>query len=104
VLRCSPDIPRETLQPIRGWTDQEWDAATARLVERGWLRPDGTISAEGRARHATLEAATDLAASRPWAGFHRQELDELTTTLRPIATRCRAELPAINPIGIPTAS
>ncbi|MFF7632984.1 hypothetical protein ACFZB9_07505 [Kitasatospora sp. NPDC008050] len=102
VVRCSLDIPRETLQPIRGWSDQEWEAATARLAERGWLRPDGTISAEGRARHATLEAATDLCASRVWAGFERRELDQLAAALRPIATRCRAELPSVNPIGLPT--
>ncbi|MGF1425281.1 SCO6745 family protein [Kitasatospora sp. LaBMicrA B282] len=101
VVRCALDTPRATLQPIRGWTDQEWDAATARLVERGWLHPDGTISPLGRSRHATLEAATDLAASRVWTGFDRKELDELAATLGPLGTRCRAELPSVNPIGLP---
>lgn len=101
VVRCALDMRRESMQPFRGWTDEEWDTATARLAERGWLRADGTITPEGRARHAALEAATDLAASRVWAGFHRTELDELAAALRPIATACLAELPPVTPIGLP---
>ena len=27
VLRCGLDMSRETMQPIRGWTDEQWDAA-----------------------------------------------------------------------------
>ncbi|WP_354643581.1 SCO6745 family protein [Kitasatospora camelliae] len=104
VLRCALDTRREVLQPHRGWTDEEWDAATARLTEGGWLTPEGAISTEGRSRHRALEAATDLAASRVWSGFHRTELDELATALRPISTACRADLPPLNPIGLPTAS
>ncbi|MFD9123301.1 hypothetical protein [Kitasatospora sp. NPDC059571] len=103
VLRCALDVRREALQPHRGWTDEEWDAAAARLAERGWLAPDGTITADGRSRHRALEAVTDLAAARVWAGFHRTELDELAAVLRPISTACRAELPPANPIGLPQA-
>jgi hypothetical protein len=104
VLRCALDVRREVLQPHRGWTDTEWDAASARLAERGWLGAGGAITAEGRSRHRALEAVTDLAAARVWAGFHRAELDELAAALRPISTACRAELPQVNPIGLPTAS
>jgi hypothetical protein len=104
VLRCALDVRREVLQPHRGWTDAEWDAASARLAGRGWLGTDGAITAEGRSRHRALEAVTDLAAARVWAGFHRAELDELAAALRPISTACRAELPRVNPIGLPTAS
>ena len=32
VLRCGLDMRREDLQPIRGWTDEQWDAAAARLT------------------------------------------------------------------------
>ncbi|PBC76285.1 hypothetical protein BX265_0994 [Streptomyces sp. TLI_235] len=104
VLRCALDTRREVLQPHRGWTDEQWDAASARLVERGWLHQDGGITPEGRSRHRALEAVTDLAAARVWDGFHRAELDELAAALRPISTACRAELPQFNPIGLPTAS
>lgn len=104
VVRCALDVRREALQPYRGWTDEEWDAATGRLTERGWLNPDGTISSEGRSRHQALEAATDLAAARVWSGFRRAELDQLAAALKPISTACRPELPPINPIGLPSSS
>ncbi|MFJ1795430.1 SCO6745 family protein [Kitasatospora griseola] len=104
VVRCALDTRRETMQPHRGWTDAEWDEATARLVERRWLNPDGSLTTEGRRRHVALEAATDLAASRVWTHFHRTELDELADALRPISTACRADLPPTTPIGLPNAS
>ncbi|GAA0686689.1 hypothetical protein GCM10010193_45710 [Kitasatospora atroaurantiaca] len=104
VIRCALDVRREVLQPYRGWTDEEWEAATARLTTRGWLNPDGTITPDGRSRHQALEAATDLAASRVWSAFRRSELDELAAALKPISTACRAELPQLNPIGLPTSS
>ncbi|MFF2629171.1 hypothetical protein ACFVUN_25790 [Kitasatospora griseola] len=104
VVRCALDTRRETMQPHRGWTDTEWDEATARLTERQWLNPDGSLTTEGRRRHVALEAATDLAASRVWTHFHRSELDELVDALRPISTACRADLPPTTPIGLPNAS
>ncbi|RKE17981.1 SCO6745 family protein [Streptomyces sp. TLI_171] len=104
VLRCALDTRREILQPHRGWTDAEWDAATERLIDRHWLAPDGSLTADGRRRHVALEAATDLAAARVWTHFHRAELDDLATTLRPIATACRADLPPTTPIGLPSAA
>ena len=42
VLRCGLDLRREDLQPIRGWTDEEWDAARGRLAGRGLMGPDGS--------------------------------------------------------------
>jgi hypothetical protein len=102
VVRCALDMRRETIQPYRGWTDEEWDAATARLTERGWLRPDGAITPEGLARHTALEAATDLAAARVWSGFDRSERDELATLLGPIAAACRPEFP-VNLVGLPSS-
>ncbi|MEV4559203.1 hypothetical protein AB0K51_19750 [Kitasatospora sp. NPDC049285] len=104
VVRCALDTRRDTLQPHRGWTDEQWDAATARLVDRRWLAPDGALTPEGRTRHQALEAATDLAAARVWSDFHRAELDDLAAALRPIAAACRADLPPTTPIGLPTAS
>ncbi|MEV6976421.1 hypothetical protein [Kitasatospora sp. NPDC093806] len=103
VVRCALDARREALQPMRGWTDEEWDGATARLVERGWLTERGTITECGRLRHQALEAATDLAAARVWEGHPRAALDRLAAALKPISTLCRTALPPINPIGLPAA-
>lgn len=85
---------REQLQPIRGWTDEEWDAGAARLVDRGLLAPDGRATARGVALHAELEHATDVAAARPFAGTLRA--DELAALLLPIARACAAILPFEN--------
>ncbi|MFF1902855.1 hypothetical protein [Kitasatospora sp. NPDC058218] len=104
VVRCALDVRREVLQPLRGWTDEEWAAATARLVERGWLTERGTITECGRIRHQSLEAATDLAAARVWESHPRAELDRLAAALTPISALCRSSLPPINPIGLPATT
>ncbi|MER6397250.1 hypothetical protein ACIF6L_28515 [Kitasatospora sp. NPDC086009] len=104
VVRCALDVRREVLQPMRGWTDEEWAAATARLVERGWLTERGTITECGRIRHQSLEAATDLAAARVWESHPRTELDRLAAALTPISALCRSALPPINPIGLPATT
>ncbi|MFF3005969.1 hypothetical protein ACFVTF_24545 [Kitasatospora sp. NPDC057940] len=100
VIRCAMDVRREMLQPMRGWTDEEWDAAAARLVERGWLTTAGSVTELGRIRHQSLEAATDLAAARVWEDYPRAELDRLAGALKPISTLCRSQLP-VNPAGLP---
>jgi len=44
ALRCLMDLSRENMQPVRGWTDEAWDDALARLAARGWV--DG-VSRDG---------------------------------------------------------
>ncbi|MFE5586821.1 hypothetical protein [Kitasatospora sp. NPDC056531] len=100
VLHCALDASREVLQPLRGWTDEEWKAAATRLVERGWLTAEGAVTELGRIRHRSVEAATDLAAGRLWEGLPQAELDRLTAVLKPIAALCREQMP-INPLAMP---
>ncbi|MEV7185013.1 hypothetical protein [Kitasatospora sp. NPDC093102] len=100
VVRCAMDMRREELQPARGWTDGQWEAAAERLVERGWLTAAGSVTELGRIRHQALEAATDLAAARVWEDYPRAELDRLAAALKPISALCRSQLP-INPMGLP---
>ncbi len=104
VVRCSLDVRRDAMQPFRGWTDGEWDAATERLVERGWLTAGGSVTECGRIHHQAVEAATDLAAARVWEGHPRAELDRLVADLKPISALCRTALPPINPIGLPASA
>src|SRR5262249_6939844 len=65
ALRCAKgtDISRDIMQPVRGWTDEQWDGAAARLAERGLIGEDATMTAAGRAVHDAVEAATDEAAA-----------------------------------------
>jgi hypothetical protein len=78
---------------MRGWTDGEWEAAAARLTARGLLRDDGTATPAGVTLHNDIEAATDLAAARPWVGLTEDETAELIGLLQPIARACAALLP-----------
>jgi hypothetical protein len=101
VLRCGADLAREQLQPLRGWTDEEWDRAAARLADRGWLAQDGRLTPEGAAARQAVEDATDRAAARPWARLGAAATEELAGLLAPIAQACAAELPYPNPVGVP---
>ena len=101
VLRCGLDMDQATMQPIRGWTDEQWDAARARLTDRGLLDADGTITDAGREVHAAVEAATDQAAERPWALLGEAAVDELAEALLPLAVACAQVVPYPSPIGVP---
>ena len=99
VLRTAKDIPRDLMQPVRGWTDDQWSAAAARLAERGWIGEDATMTAAGRAAHDALEAATDQAAARPWTRMGPAGLAEVADVLLPLAQACAAALPEVIPVG-----
>jgi len=84
---------REQLQPIRGWTDADWAAATTRLTERGLLAPAGAATAAGTALYQQVEDATDAAAARPWSGLSPARVAQLAELLRPVTRACAAALP-----------
>jgi hypothetical protein len=101
ALRCAKDtdISRDLMQPVRGWSDEQWDAAAARLAERGWTGEDGAMTAAGRAVHDAVEAATDQAAARPWDRMGPAGLAEVADVLLPLAQACAAALPQVIPVG-----
>ncbi|MFK3983796.1 hypothetical protein ACI2K4_25880 [Micromonospora sp. NPDC050397] len=101
VWRATTDLGREALQSNRGWSDEEWDAATRRLVERGWLAEDGTPTTTGVAEYERIEVATDVLAATAWTGVDPERVVALLT---PIARACRAVLPPANPIGLPASN
>ncbi len=49
----------------RGWSEEEWAAETAALVERGLIDDDG-LTAEGNDLRARVEAETDVLSADPW--------------------------------------
>ena len=101
VLRCGLDMRREDLQPIRGWTGEQWDGARARLAGRGWIGRDGALTTAGRAAHAAVEKVTDQAAARPWARLGPAAVTDLAEVLTPIARACARVVPYPSPIGVP---
>jgi hypothetical protein len=100
--RATVDIPRSTLQPGRGWTDEEWATSTARLTERGWLRDDGEPTDAGRDEFARIESVTDRLAAGPWQALGEQGTARLRVLLGPLALACFAALPVDTPLGLPS--
>ncbi len=52
---------------IRGWGQADWDAAGARLQERGLLDAGGGLTDSGRALREEVEAHTDRMDAAPYA-------------------------------------
>lgn len=102
TLRCGRgDLDRETMQNVRGWTDEDWSAAQARLVDRGLLEADGRPTAAGNERFLAAEEATNVGAEAPWTALTAAEAGRLQELLTPIAAVCRSVIPSGNPIGLP---
>lgn len=60
------------------------------LRARGLLDASGRFTASGRATKARIESLTDALAEAPYDGLDPLELDELITSLEPIARRLQA--------------
>ena len=100
VWRAAVDNDRRLLQPARGWSDQEWEAAAARLTDRGWLHPDGRPTDTALAARAEIEAQTDALAAGPWRELGEPGVARLLVLLRPLAEAAGQSLPYPNPIGL----
>jgi hypothetical protein len=100
VWRAARHGDRSLLQPARGWTDEEWQAAAERLHERGWLDEAGLTPA-GHAAHDELEARTDELAAGPWRVLGEDRTARLAALLEPLAAAAAAVMPFPNPVGVP---
>jgi len=98
-------LSRQVLQPNRGWTDDEWEAATARLWDRGWLGEDGLVSEDGLAARHEIERHTDELALGPWQALGDARTERLAELVTP-AVRLIVDggaFPVPNPIGVPSS-
>ena len=101
VLRCGRDMTRDTMQPIRGWSDEQWEAARGRLADRRLIDADGAITDAGRELLDAVEQTTDRAAERPWARLGDADAAKLAEVLTPLAIACAEVVPYPSPIGVP---
>lgn len=99
--RAAVDSDRRVLQPNRGWSDEEWEAAVRRLVDRGWLGVDGSPTPAALAARDQIERTTDELAAAPWRRLGTERTGRLATLLRPIAVAAAQHLPQANPVGLP---
>ena len=104
VLRLAVSgVGRDTIAPFRGWDDDDWSAAAARLAEKGWLHDDGSATKVGLDAHASIEADTDRMAEGPVRALGEDGLAELLAILQPLAVALAESgtIPFPNPIGVP---
>lgn len=103
LLAAVGSVTRQSQQGARGWTDEQWDAAAARLAERG-LVVDGQLTEGGRALSDRIEATTDRLASAPWTAIGADATDRFDELIAPLAQRVAdAEvLNYPNPMGLPS--
>lgn len=92
-------VERASQQWSRGWSDDEWDAATARLGARGLVRADGTFTEDGAAFKRMLEDRTDALAAAPYDAIG----DEGCARVIEILTGGTEPIPYPNAIGLPRA-
>ncbi len=70
----------------RGWSPDEWAAATARLADRGWLTEDGTATEAGRAGRAEVERMTDELAAPAYRALGQESVGRLAQLVAPATT------------------
>jgi len=103
TIAAAGNIPRETLQANRKWSDDDWAAAEARLRARGWLDAAGGLTDAGRAGRAEVEARTDALAEEPWRALGAERTERLLALLAPMARAINEAggVPVPNPVGVP---
>jgi hypothetical protein len=96
---------RESLRSNRGWSEDEWHAAAARLRERGWIDDDERPTPSGVKARDAIEAATDRLAA-PFVAPLGDRAVELVEAMRPLAERIMAagQVPTLNNMGLPWPS
>lgn len=73
-------------QALRGYTDEEWAAAAARLADRG-LVVDGELTEAGQQLRSTLEAETDALALDPWSHLGPDRTARVVELGKPLSAR-----------------
>ena len=104
LLIAEQGLPVETFRDNRGWTADEWGAATDRLLGRA-LIDDGHLSAAGRTLRVQVETLTDALALEPlgraWGEDGVRESTRMLTVVATIVSRSGV-LPYPNPMGLPS--
>ncbi|MEU0536237.1 SCO6745 family protein [Amycolatopsis tolypomycina] len=95
-------LTRADIQPHRGWSDAEWDAAAGRLRDRGILDADGRLTGAGRELRRRLEDDTDRLAAAPVAALG-PEVERVLALAVPLSRAVvdSGLVTVPNPVGVP---
>ncbi|HVT20537.1 MAG TPA: hypothetical protein VHE57_04010 [Mycobacteriales bacterium] len=75
-------VSEAMIRATRGWTDEEWDAGKARVVERGLVSGDALTEA-GVAVRDLVEWQTDEASTAPYEHLGEERVQRLRDLARP---------------------
>ncbi len=75
---------RPTITRIRGWTDDEWDAAEDDLHRRGWVDDEGALTGTGHEARTAIERTTDRLMGGPVRRMGEDRSHRLLGLLRPL--------------------
>jgi len=81
---------KPTITAIRGWTDDEWDAAAGRLRSRGWVDGEGSLTEAGHTARTGIERATDRLMGDPVGRMGSDGSERLIGLLRPLVDQLAA--------------
>lgn len=81
----SGEVAPSVLQTSRAWPDEDWAAASARLVARGWLDGSGQLTEEGQTVRQRIEDRTDALALPPWEALGEEGCERLRSLVRPMS-------------------
>jgi len=104
LLAAVGSVTRESQLRARGWTEEQWDEAAARLADRD-LVVDGRLTDAGRALHERIEHTTDRLAAAPWASLGPGATARFDELIAPLAERVAdaGVLTYPNPMGLPAS-
>ena len=77
-------FPVKLMRATRQWTDAEWAAATEKLIARGWLDADGTVTETGTAARERVEVETDEHCAPLWEPIGAAGALRLAELIKPI--------------------
>ncbi|MFG3173390.1 hypothetical protein [Streptomyces sp. NPDC048200] len=77
-------LPTALARATRRWDDEEWNAATARLISRGWLDSHGVLTDAGSAARERIEVETDRHCAALWAPIGNAGARRFASLIAPI--------------------
>lgn len=83
VHGASGEVAPSVLQTSRAWPDDEWVAASERLVARGWIDEGGGLTPLGLEGRQRIEDRTDALALAPWEALGEAGCERLRALVRP---------------------
>jgi hypothetical protein len=106
VAAGAGQLPGSILREYRGWSEEEWSAATRRLRDREWVTEDGSLTEAGRAARDAREQRTDDLSMGPWRQLGPDGCARLLKLLDQPVRRVveGGGIPFPNPVGLPAPS